>query len=59
LLACYEDILKQKERLFSRQFSLLDVFQSSSGPVQLPPVLLDIGGNPDVPPSTPEELFLS
>jgi len=25
----------------------------------LPPVLLDIGGNPDVPPPIPEELFLS
>jgi hypothetical protein len=43
MLACCEEILKEKERSLSRQTSVLDFFNSPSGTCTVPPVLLDIG----------------
>jgi hypothetical protein len=42
MLACCEEILKDKMRCVSRQNSVLDFFQSSSGTRSSPPVLLDM-----------------
>jgi len=43
MLACYEEILKKKERPVSCQNSVLSFFKSHSGTCVSPPVLLDIG----------------
>jgi hypothetical protein len=42
MLACYEEILKEKKMSLSRQSSVLDFFRSYSGSRASPPVLLDI-----------------
>jgi hypothetical protein len=57
VLACYEEILKEKKRFLSHQSSWLDFFKSSSGTHASPPVLLDIGGDqPDDPLAVQEQV---
>jgi hypothetical protein len=51
LLACCEEILKEKKMSFSHQISVLNFFKSHSGTRASPPVLLDTGDyDPDNPP---------
>ena len=57
MLACYEEILKEKERPLSCQNSVLRFFKSPAGTCVSPPVLLDIGH--DVPTVQEEVLKLS
>ena len=42
-LICYDEILKEKKRSFSRQTSVLDFLKSSSGTRVSPPVLVNTG----------------
>jgi hypothetical protein len=50
MLACYEDILKDKNRSLSRHASVFDFFKSYSGSRPLTAVFLDIAGDdPDIP----------
>jgi lipopolysaccharide biosynthesis regulator YciM len=56
MLACYEEIVKEKERSLSHQTSALDSFKSSSGTHASLPVLLDIGNDSDDPPTVREEV---
>jgi hypothetical protein len=58
MLAGYEEILKEKQRYLSCHISILAFFQSSSGTLASPPVLLDVGGdNEDDPPTVQEKLL--
>jgi hypothetical protein len=45
MLACYENILKEKKKSLSRQTSMLDFYKSPSGTCASPSVLLVIGGD--------------
>ena len=56
MLACYEEILKEKERPLSCQNSVLSFFESPSGTCVSPLLLLDIGH--DLPPVQEEVLPL-
>jgi hypothetical protein len=57
MLACCEEILKEKKRYLSGQTSVLDLLKSSSGTFAWPPVLLDIGdGDADVPLTVQDEV---
>jgi hypothetical protein len=57
-LACYEGILKEKERSLSHQTSVLISSSHHQGLGASPPVLLDIGDDdPDDPPAVREEVF--
>jgi hypothetical protein len=53
--AWYEEILQEKKKYLIRQTSVLDTFKSSSGTIASSPVLLDIGDDPDIPPTVPAE----
>jgi hypothetical protein len=57
MLACYEEILKEKKWSFSRETSVLDFFKSSSRTLTSLPVLLDIGDDSDDPPTVEEEML--
>jgi hypothetical protein len=60
MLACYEEILKEKKRFLSHQGTMLGFFKSSSGTFASPAVLFDIGdGDTDDPSAVQEELPLS
>jgi hypothetical protein len=53
MLACYEEILRQKKRYLYRQITMLDFFKSSSGTLYY----WDIGDdNPDDPPAAQKEV---
>jgi hypothetical protein len=59
ILACYEEILKEKRGLCLTGFQYLIFLKSSSQNPISPPVLLDIGhDDPDDPPTGQEEVPL-
>jgi hypothetical protein len=55
MLACYEEVLKEKKRSLSRQSSVLDFFKSHSETHASPLVLLDIRGDDPNDPCTVKE----
>jgi hypothetical protein len=58
MLACFEEILQEKNSSLSLARSVIDFFKLSSGTHALPPVLVDIGGNDsDGPPGVSEEVI--
>jgi hypothetical protein len=60
MLACYEEILKEKKRFMSRQETMFGFLKSSSGTLASPAVLLNIGDdNTDDPSTVQEEMPLS
>ena len=60
MLACYDEILKEKKRFLSRHRTMLGFLKSSSGTLASPAVLLNIGGDDtDDPSAVQEEVSLS
>jgi hypothetical protein len=60
MLACYEEIVKEKKRFLSCQGTMLGFFKSSSGTVASPAVLLNIGDDDtDDPSAVQDEVPLS
>ena len=52
MIACYEEIRKEKKKSLSRQNSVLDIFKTSSRPRASPPGLFYVGvDDPDDAPT--------
>jgi hypothetical protein len=57
MIACYEEIRKEKMKSLSCMNSVLDNFKSPSGPRASPPGLFYIGDDPDDEPTVQQKVL--